>query len=810
MSRKGNGKATYCVFDVLTGHPVIEDENLMRLLDPKTRLFYVKDWIKVNFNPCRRVKFGGAGPDWNDLKPFANRLKHYNANPDQDARMYQVRLYNIDTHEEMRETELHKFIKANPERTGLRFFRKDVDEKNEWYNVEDPAQFSLWLNAASCKNGVLPRVPNNLTLAQRNIIDDSKVKIRKYDNLFWYLATRFRKSGSCLELNRQEVKANLMVVISPISESIYSYKGVINSFYGFEDYELLMSEDYGTDLLRLKSDMSRKMLSGKTVVLFATWAWFKIGGKDDTEKWHIVDGLEGVKKTFVVIDEFHNASDTETSKSVVENIRNLGSSKTLYMSGTPFNELINNSGLNGVFNRDALIIYDLGDMLKSDEYKNFKLEHFLMNYTKDGKQRPDCNFDFEDENTVKSEDDKNNTFKRFVEELNILESFRRRKTSICYMNSVKCVRVADKYLTEVYNGDDNWAIFSADKEDTKTIMKEVEVFHNTHENGHCVIITCDKFVMGATIKTCDAVHFMKKIGSAEVAVQAWGRTLTLTKGKTSAGIYYYDDTSFWNLYLKFDIAHDTLTHGRLNDYYKNGAIVFEHIYRGMNPNHMSDGLVNHYLNMYRELSTSESAVNNAIATGFDFDSDIDIEDTSKKSSKPKNSPEPFPGNNPATPTQGKDAIPRGEDNNGDEGSENGTSKKELTKKEKVIQFMRDNILNYMYFATSLFTNEELSYFEHLAKSSTKCSRHECSLGVIYQKSEFDKFFNKIRTMKTHIIGEGQWEKMCERCRNELLTRFHTAIEYTKPERYEDTFCKIDHKKVTELHEKNESLVAINQ
>lgn len=816
MARKGNGKATYCVFDVLTGHPVIEDGNAPKL-DSKSELYYVKDWTKVDFHTVKLVKFGGAGPDWDDLNPFIRRLKGYNPNPYQNAKMYQVRLYNIDTHEEMRETELHKFIKTNPARTGLRFMKKDVAEKNEWYFVDDPVQFASWLDAASRKNGVLPRVQNDLTKSQRKVLDESKVKIRKYDNLFWYLATRFRKSGTCLELNRQEVKANLIVVISPISESIDSYKGVINSFYGFEDYELLMSEEYGTDLNLIKSDISKKLNLGKTVVFFATWAWFKSEGLDNKTKWNIMDGVDGIEKTFIVVDEFHNSSDTKTSIDVVDCIKKFGDAKTLYMSGTPFNELINNSGFNknGVFNPDALIIYDLGDMLKSERYANFKFEHHLMNYSPVNGIVPDCNFEFEDEDSVRHEGDKNNTFKRFVEEMNVLKTFEDRKTSLCFMKGIKQVKIASEYIKKVFESKqdkDNWKVFRTDKMDTKQIIDEVELFHNTHPDGHCVIFTCDKFVMGATIKTCDAVHFMKRIGSAEYAVQAWGRTLTLIYGKTSAGIYYYDDKSFWNLYLNFDISHERLTHERRNDYYKNGEIVFEHIYRGMSQNPMSDELVNIYLKKYRELASKESAIDNAIALGFDFDSDIDIEDISSKKSSKKDTL--MPGNNHATKTQGEDSIPRDKPDTSDDNSldkdEKDAEKKVLTKKEKVIQFIKDNIINYMYFATGLFTPAELDEFETLAVSDTKCERYKCSLGILFKGHEFDKFFNKIRTMKTHIIGEGQWEKMCDSCRNELLTRLHTAIEYTKPERYEDTFCKIDHKKVTELHEKNESLVAINQ
>ena len=37
------------------------------------------------------------------------------------------------------------------------------------------------------------------------------------------------------------------------------------------------------------------------------------------------------------------------------------------------------------------------------------------------------------------------------------------------------------------------------------------------------------------------------------------------------------------------------------------------------------------------------------------------------------------------------------------------------KKAKIINFIKDNILNYMYFATSLFTIEELDEFERISE-----------------------------------------------------------------------------------------------
>ena len=127
------------------------------------------------------------------------------------------------------------------------------------------------------------------------------------------------------------------------------------------------------------------------------------------------------------------------------------------------------------------------------------------------------------------------------------------------------------------------------------------------------------------------------------------------------------------------------------------------------------------------------------------------------------------------------------------------------KKAKVINFIKDNILNYMYFATSLFTIEELEEFERLSEYTeedlSKCQRWEISLGVKYYREDFDKYINRIYKMKTHITGNG-WENICLINRSEILTRFKTALELTKPENYGKMNAIIDRDIVNDLYEKN--------
>lgn len=132
------------------------------------------------------------------------------------------------------------------------------------------------------------------------------------------------------------------------------------------------------------------------------------------------------------------------------------------------------------------------------------------------------------------------------------------------------------------------------------------------------------------------------------------------------------------------------------------------------------------------------------------------------------------------------------------------------KKAKIIQFIQDNILNYMYFATSLFTIDELDEFERLDEDEdlSKCERWEVSLGVKYDRHEFDKYINRISKMKTHIIGDG-WERICLRNRREILTRFKTALELTKYENYGKMNATIDREIVNDLFEKNKEQLTFN-
>lgn len=125
------------------------------------------------------------------------------------------------------------------------------------------------------------------------------------------------------------------------------------------------------------------------------------------------------------------------------------------------------------------------------------------------------------------------------------------------------------------------------------------------------------------------------------------------------------------------------------------------------------------------------------------------------------------------------------------------------KKAKVVQFIKDNIVNYMYFATSLFTIDELNEFERLDEDEdlSKCERWEISLGVKYDRNDFDKYINRISKMKTPIVGDG-WERICLRNRREILTRFKTALELTKPENYGKMNATIDREIVNDLFEKN--------
>ena len=132
------------------------------------------------------------------------------------------------------------------------------------------------------------------------------------------------------------------------------------------------------------------------------------------------------------------------------------------------------------------------------------------------------------------------------------------------------------------------------------------------------------------------------------------------------------------------------------------------------------------------------------------------------------------------------------------------------RKTMVVEFIKNVIVNYMYFATSLFTIDELNEFERLDGEDdiSSCERWEISLGVKYDRHNFDKYINRISKMKTHIVGDG-WERICLRNRREILTRFKTALELTKPENYGKMNATIDREIVNDLFEKNKEQLTFN-
>lgn len=133
------------------------------------------------------------------------------------------------------------------------------------------------------------------------------------------------------------------------------------------------------------------------------------------------------------------------------------------------------------------------------------------------------------------------------------------------------------------------------------------------------------------------------------------------------------------------------------------------------------------------------------------------------------------------------------------------------KKAKIINFIKDNLINYMYFATILFTVDELKEFERMAtyteEDFSKLKRWEVSLGVKYERPEFDKYINRIAMMNTHIIGPiNPWTKMCLTHRVNVLIAFKGVLKYLKPENYGLMNATIDRDIVNDLYEKNKELV----
>ena len=267
------------------------------------------------------------------------------------------------------------------------------------------------------------------------------------------------------------------------------------------------------------------------------------------------------KKSFLIVDEAHNTSDTDVSKEVIDKI---SANHIMYMSGTPFNDLYN-----GRFVSENTVNFDIFDAYKesnrTDREPELKMPDMYMyepknisDITKDLMNKVErgeiSKIDFGNvtitdwqqcfatlertEYTLKAlfttgdyimvEDGEGHWFKRYFIPKHILmyvpNDFNG-KNGKSYSPIANVIEVLKKLSHNENYVVEGYTISSAD--DLKT-EKDANDFQKSHKNG-TIIVAKEKFTTGVTLERLDSVLILRPISSAELFNQIIYRPMSYFK-----------------------------------------------------------------------------------------------------------------------------------------------------------------------------------------------------------------------------------------------------------------------------------------
>ena len=262
-----------------------------------------------------------------------------------------------------------------------------------------------------------------------------------------------------------------------------------------------------------------------------------------------------------IVDEIHNTSDTKLS---VEILNTLNADKTLYMSGTPYEDL-----LVGRFNDKNTVKFDLFDAIEEagkpenelffpnmEVYQPYNLTSLLTRFMEKNPEAKDfvCNdyaralssvksaeyfvgqmFSKKDENGLVSEDREEELEKMIGNQVLIYadDDFKSKKGKRTpALNLVEALKRASKDSSSYFYG---YEIKYAD--DFKT-EDDVNTFQRRHEKT--VIVAKQKFTTGVTLKLLDTIILLRSVCNAELFTQIIYRVMTPCEGKNNVSVVVLD------------------------------------------------------------------------------------------------------------------------------------------------------------------------------------------------------------------------------------------------------------------------------
>lgn len=262
-----------------------------------------------------------------------------------------------------------------------------------------------------------------------------------------------------------------------------------------------------------------------------------------------------------IVDEIHNTSDTKLSTDILKSLK---ADKTLYMSGTPYEDL-----LVGRFNTYNTIKFDLFDAIEAakDERNElffpnmevsqpYNISSLLKKFMIDNPEARnfDCNdyaralasessadyfvgqmFSKTNENGLMTEEREDELGQMIRNQVLIYapDDFKSKKGKRTpALNLVKSLKKASKNPNSIFY---QYEVRYAD--DFKS-EEEVNAFQRKYEKT--IIVAKQKFTTGVTLKKLDTIIIMRSVSSAELFTQIIYRVMTPCEGKSDVNIITLD------------------------------------------------------------------------------------------------------------------------------------------------------------------------------------------------------------------------------------------------------------------------------
>lgn len=469
----------------------------------------------------------------------------------------------------------HKFLRDY----GYKMFSGIDGSSTEIYNITreelDQAEYAWENNDPDAMRGdSYCKIPRKY---QRLIQEEALLKFSKTNKILLYVATRAGKSFISLQL-ALKLKAKRILIVTPFPTAETSFKEEVQRSSDYKNYKYIK--------LNASTDFSSLDMN-KNYVFFASWQYLN----PDKENCKIFQKLFDID--FLIIDEIHNSSDTNRSSDLIDFIPTTKNCKQLWMSGTPFEDI-----LSGRFNKKNTVMFSLFTFIKysREEEKSEHPEIFLPHITIRNFNNLDLIYDelekinptlFSKENNTSAIEafhthgkfdvfntlEKAEAYLRYLlgtpasnslvrkpnEDINRFFTGRNsiQNVILVYLSSNKEVEIFTQALINLKNDVTfrsplhEYAIKKVSGESNVDQLKSDEDSVNTFiesSNRKVIIVSCDKLTTGVTLPALDTIWLFKNVSSMEKFQQIIARPLseyTYPDGsiKKDVTVYAFDSDS---------------------------------------------------------------------------------------------------------------------------------------------------------------------------------------------------------------------------------------------------------------------------